>query len=94
MAEPTSNTPTAPIPSHPANSAVSEPKFEVLLAELEKLVGDLEGGKLSLEDSLSAFERGMKVSGQAAAILDQADLRIEQLTGSGENAKTTAFTGG
>jgi exonuclease VII small subunit len=47
-----------------------------------------------LEDSLSAFERGMKVSGQAAAILDQADLRIEQLTGSGENAKTTAFTGG
>jgi exodeoxyribonuclease VII small subunit len=94
MAEPTSNTPPPPSPSHPAHSAVSEPKFEVLLAELEKLVGDLEGGKLSMEDSLSAFERGMKVSGQAAAILDQADLRIEQLTGSGENAKTTAFTGG
>ena len=77
-----------------ATSPIAEPKFEVLLAELEKLVGDLESGKLSLEDSLSAFERGMKVSGQAAAILDQADLRIEQLTGSGENAKTTAFTGG
>jgi exodeoxyribonuclease VII small subunit len=88
MAEPTPDTPSA------ALTAATEPKFEVLLAELEKLVGDLEGGKLSLEDSLSAFERGMKVSGQAAAILDQADLRIEQLTGSGENAKTTAFTGG
>lgn len=88
MAEPTPTTPSA------ALTAATEPKFEVLLAELEKLVGDLEGGKLSLEDSLSAFERGMKVSGQAAAILDQADLRIEQLTGSGENAKTTAFTGG
>lgn len=88
MAEPTPDTPSA------APTASTEPKFEVLLAELEKLVGDLEGGKLSLEDSLSAFERGMKVSGQAAAILDQADQRIEQLTGSGENAKTTAFTGG
>lgn len=71
----------------------AEPKFEVLLAELEKLVGDLEGGKLSLEDSLTSFERGMKLSGQAAAILDAADLRIEQLTGTAESPKTAPFGG-
>lgn len=71
----------------------AEPKFEVLLAELEKLVGDLEGGKLSLEESLTSFERGMKLSGQAAAILDAADLRIEQLSGTAESPKTAPFGG-
>jgi exodeoxyribonuclease VII small subunit len=54
------------------------------LSELDKLVSDLEGGKLALEDSLAAFERGMQVSKQAAAILDAAEARIEQLTASGD----------
>jgi len=58
--------------------------FEALLGELDKLVGDLEAGKLSLEDSLAAFERGMQVSKQAAAILDAAEARLEQLTATGE----------
>lgn len=58
--------------------------FETLLGELDKLVSELEGGKLSLEDSLAAFERGMQVSKQAAGILDAAEARLEQLTASGE----------
>jgi len=66
----------------------AEPKFEDLLAELEKIVGQLEAGALSLDDSLAAFERGMVVSGQAAAMLDAAELRIEQLTGAGAAART------
>lgn len=68
-----------------AQPAAEQPvPFEALLGELDKLVGDLEAGKLSLEDSLAAFERGMQVSKQAAAILDAAEARLEQLTASGE----------
>ncbi len=90
MAQPNSPT-TTPSNSGAVAEDGPEPKFEVLLAELEKLVGDLEGGKLSLEESLTSFERGMKLSGQAAAILNAADLRIEQLTGTADSPKTAPF---
>ena len=99
MAEPSSPKVTSAPSSASAAAAAAapapatEPKFEVLLAELEKLVGDLEGGKLSLEESLASFERGMQLSGQAAAILDAADLRIELLTGTTESPKTAPFGG-
>jgi exodeoxyribonuclease VII small subunit len=75
--------PTATLPATDA-AAANPPPFEALLTELDKLVSDLEGGKLALEDSLAAFERGMQVSKQAAAILDAAEARIEQLTASGD----------
>jgi exodeoxyribonuclease VII small subunit len=75
--------PTATLPATDA-ATTNPPPFEALLTELDKLVSDLEGGKLALEDSLAAFERGMQVSKQAAAILDAAEARIEQLTASGD----------
>ena len=37
------------------------PSFEVALAELEQVVADMEVGKLSLEDSLSAYRRGAEL---------------------------------
>lgn len=70
-----------------------EPAFEDLVAELDALVGQLEGGQLSLEDSLAAFERGMHLSKRAAAILDAAEHRIEQLTGSAEAPVVRPFDG-
>ena len=69
-----------PVANPPADSAA----FEDLVAELDTLVGQLEAGQLSLEDSLGAFERGMLLSRRAAAILDAAEHRIEQLTGTPE----------
>lgn len=71
-------------PAVPQPAADQTVPFEALLGELDKLVGDLEAGKLSLQDSLAAFERGMQVSKQAAAILDAAEARLEQLTATGE----------
>lgn len=35
--------------------------FEVALAELEQVVADMESGKLSLEDSLTAYKRGAEL---------------------------------
>ncbi len=68
-----------------------EPGFEALVDELDRIVGQLEGGELPLEQSLAAFERGVEVSGQASRILDAAEKRIEVLTGSAEAPQTAPF---
>ena len=58
--------------------------FEGALAELEELVAKMEGGSLSLEDSLAAFERGIKLTRECQAALRSAELRIKALTQEGD----------
>jgi exodeoxyribonuclease VII small subunit len=53
--------------------------FERALDELEALVQRLEGGELSLEDSLGAYERGVALYRQCQGALEQAELRIRLL---------------
>ncbi|OHV08957.1 exodeoxyribonuclease VII small subunit [Kushneria phosphatilytica] len=53
--------------------------FAATLAELERLVEQLEGGELSLEASLGAFERGIRLTREAQTRLDQAELRVSRL---------------
>ena len=48
-----------------------EPTFEEAIQELEKTVQDLESGDLSLEDSMKAFERGMKIQAYCKRKLDK-----------------------
>lgn len=66
----------------------SEAGFEVLIDELDRIVGQLEAGELSLEQSLAAFERGVEVSGRASRILEAAEKRIELLTGTAAAPQT------
>ena len=54
-------------------------KFETSLKKLEDIVKRLEGGSLSLEDSLKAFEEGVKHSAFCSGKLDEAERRIEIL---------------
>lgn len=58
--------------------------FEEALQELEQTVARLESGNLTLDDSLSLFERGQKLAAHCSLLLDKAQLRIEQLTEDGE----------
>jgi exodeoxyribonuclease VII small subunit len=60
--------------------AAGEVDFEAALAELEQLVDQMEAGDLSLEASLAAFERGVKLTRQCQAALRSAELRVKQLT--------------
>ena len=53
--------------------------FETSLKELERIVGRLEEGDLSLEDSLKLFEDGVRVSRECQERLNQAERRIEIL---------------
>ena len=69
---------TPPPPATPENTlAVAD--FERALGELEGLVARMEDGELSLDDSLSAFERGIALYRQCQQALDQADLKVRQL---------------
>jgi exodeoxyribonuclease VII small subunit len=61
--------------------------FEKLFAELEETVAKLEGGELSLDESLALFPRGTELAKKCAAMLDQAELRVKELAPS-ENFDT------
>jgi len=64
---------------------MSEPAltFEAAMTRLEKIVAELESGKLSLEDSLQKFEEGIALGKTCREFLDHADVRIRTLTASG-----------
>ncbi len=53
--------------------------FEGALSRLEDLVGELERGELSLEDSLRRFEEGVRLVRRCSEQLKSAELRIRQL---------------
>jgi exodeoxyribonuclease VII small subunit len=53
--------------------------FEEQLAELERLVDQLERGDLTLEQSVSLFERGVHLSDACKAQLAHAESRIQVL---------------
>jgi len=54
-------------------------EFENALAELESLVESMEQGELSLEDSLAAFEKGIKLTRDCQSKLASAEQKIEVL---------------
>lgn len=58
--------------------------FETALEELEALVARMETGDMTLEASLAAFERGVKLTRHCQAALRSAELKVKQLTESNE----------
>ncbi|SRR5712692_8771934 len=54
-------------------------KFEQALEDLEKVVERLESGELSLEDSLAAFEQGVKMVRYCNQKLNEVERKIELL---------------
>ena len=54
-------------------------RFEDALSKLESIVGKLESGELSLEESLNAFEEGIRLSRICSKQLDAAERKIEIL---------------
>ena len=51
--------------------------FEDALGELQQIVSALETGQVSLEQSLSQFERGVSLVSHCKSLLDQAHQRVE-----------------
>ena len=62
---------------------VEQLTYEQAFAELEDIVAALEAEKNSLDQSLALFERGQKLAYYCSTLLDQAELKIMQLSGDG-----------
>ncbi len=54
-------------------------QFEQSLDELEQLVARMEGGELSLDESLRSFERGIALFRRCQAALEQSEARVKLL---------------
>ena len=54
--------------------------FEAAIERLQTIVEELEGGSLSLEESIARYEEGVKLSRRLTQTLDQAEKRIERLS--------------
>ena len=54
--------------------------FETSLDALEALVAQMEGGDLTLEQSLAAYEQGVGLYRHCQQALEQAELRVRLLT--------------
>lgn len=76
--------------------------FELALAELEQVVADMESGKLSLEDSLAAYQRGAELLRQCRSRLEDAQQQVRILedgslkefaSGTGKDFAVKAATG-
>ena len=69
------------------------PDFETALAELERIVQQLESGSLGLEPSLARFEHGISLLRRCYETLETAEQRIEMLTGmdADGNPRTAPF---
>jgi exodeoxyribonuclease VII small subunit len=66
--------------------------FEEAFKELEDAVHRLEGGGLTLDESIALFERGMKLAQHCGQKLDDAELKVSQLVPSDEGGyKTIPF---
>jgi len=65
--------------------------FEASLKALEEIVSKMESGDLSLEDSLSAFEQGVKLSRDCQMALEQAEQRVTQLIERNGRVETQPF---
>tara|TARA_B110001454_G_scaffold219198_1_gene251682 strand:+ start:264746 stop:264970 length:225 start_codon:yes stop_codon:yes gene_type:complete len=53
--------------------------FEKKLSRLEEIVGKMEKGDVSLEESLKFFEEGVKLSRECNAKLTEAELKVKKL---------------
>ena len=60
-------------------SDINELSFEEALSRLTKLVEKLETDQLQLEESVGAFEEGVKLSRRCESLLDSAEKRLQVL---------------
>jgi exodeoxyribonuclease VII small subunit len=73
-----------------AKTEIEKLSFEEALAQLEKIVSQLESGEAPLEKSIELYERGTALKAHCEARLKAAEARVEKitLTAGGEAAGT------
>jgi len=64
-----------------------KPSFEEALQRLEKIVTDIEDGKVSLEASIEKYAEGTELIGHCRNVLDAAEKRIQVLARKGQTLR-------
>ena len=65
--------------------------FEETMSKLEEIAEELEKGDLNLEESVSKFEEGMKLSKECSNLLEDAEKRITILIKDGDEVQEENF---
>jgi len=65
------------------DAPVDEMSYEAAFSALEDLIAQLENEKHALDQSMALFERGQALAKRCASLLEQAELKILQLTENG-----------
>ena len=60
--------------------------YDEVVARLERVVGELEGGKLTLEQSIEKFAEGVRLAREATRKLDDAERRVDLLVRTADGA--------
>jgi exodeoxyribonuclease VII small subunit len=58
---------------------IAKLSFEEALGELEKIVGDLERGKVKLDDAVAAYTRGAQLKAHCERKLADAKAKVEKI---------------
>lgn len=66
--------------SKPQDESLDHLTYEQAFKELEEIVSSLEANQQPLEESMKLYERGQKLSQHCAAMLEKAELKVQQLT--------------
>lgn len=70
---------------------MAKDKFEEALGRLEEIVRRMETGDMGLEESLKAFEEGIKLARVCSRKLDEAERRVDMLLKQGEDLVIKPF---
>jgi exodeoxyribonuclease VII small subunit len=68
-------------PAETGQPAPEELTYEQALAELESIVAILETDQRSLDETLALFARGQALANRCAVLLEQAELKVQQISG-------------
>jgi exodeoxyribonuclease VII small subunit len=66
------------------------PTYESLYARMQAVVARLEAGQLPLDEALALYEEGVTVAAACQRLLDQAELRIQEI-GPGNGARPSMW---
>ncbi|MBP3332875.1 MAG: exodeoxyribonuclease VII small subunit [Clostridia bacterium] len=67
---------------------INAQSFEEMLAELEKIVSQLENGEATLEEALEMYKKGTLLASKCGELLDNAEKQIKILV-NGTNGEMT-----
>jgi exodeoxyribonuclease VII small subunit len=85
---------TAKRPKSEKGETSKDKSFESAMSRLEKIVDEMEQGKLKLEDMIAHFEEGQSLIGLCSKKLNEVERKVEKLVKRGEKLSTGPFDEG